>query len=81
MQKDSKLFEDFARMASSATGTLFDMKREVDGMIAAQMEKFMGRMNLVTRDEFEAVKLMAQKAREENEALRKELEGWKKSAS
>lgn len=79
MQKDSKLFEDFARMASSATGTLFDMKREMEGMIAAQMEKFLSKTNLVTRDEFEAVKLMAEKARTENEVLRKELEELKKS--
>ncbi|MFO1243510.1 MAG: accessory factor UbiK family protein [Rickettsiales bacterium] len=79
MQKDSKLFEDFARMASSATGTLFDMKREVDAMIAAQMEKFLSKTNLVSRDEFEAVKLMAEKARAENETLRKELENLKKS--
>lgn len=78
MQKDSKLFEDFARMASSATGTLFDMKREMDAMIAAQMEKFLSKTNLVTRDEFEAVKLMAQKALEENESLRRELEALKK---
>ena len=74
MQKDSKLFEDMARLASGAAGTLMDMKREVEAFVADAVERLIARERFVTREEFEVVKAMAQKAREENEALRKELE-------
>jgi hypothetical protein len=74
MQKDSKLFDDIARMMSGATNMAFDVKREMEAAIARQMEAFLGKTSLVTREEFEAVKTMALKAREENDALRKEWE-------
>ena len=74
MQKDSKLFDDMARMMSGATNMVFDMKREMEAAIARQMEAFLSKTSLVTREEFEAVKAMALKAREENDALRAELE-------
>jgi BMFP domain-containing protein YqiC len=73
MQKDSKLFDDMARMMSGATNMAFDMKREMEGMVARQMEALLGKTSLVTREEFEAVKASALKAREENDALRLEL--------
>ncbi len=69
MQKDSKLFDDFSKMASGAAGMMMDMKREMEGMVAAQVEKFIGRMNLVRREEFEVVRDMAAKARTEQEKL------------
>ena len=78
MEKD-KLFDDLARMASSATGTMFDFKREMEAMIAAQMEKFLSRMNLVTREEFNAVRDIARKAREENETLTERLDQLEKA--
>jgi BMFP domain-containing protein YqiC len=74
MQKDNKLWDDLARMMSGATGAMFDLKREIEAMIAAQMEKFLSKMNLVTRDEFEALREMARKNREENEALKARLD-------
>ncbi len=78
MQKDSKLFDDMARMATNATGALFDMKREIEASVASQVEKFMEKAGTVSREEFEAVRTMATKAREENEALRAEIEKLKK---
>jgi BMFP domain-containing protein YqiC len=78
MQKDSKLFDDMARMATNATGALFDMKREIEAAVASQIEKFMDKTGAVSREEFDAVRVMATKAREENEALRAELETLKK---
>lgn len=81
MQKDSKLFEDFARMASGAAGAAMDMKREMEAMVTDKLERLISRGNLVTREEFEVVKAMAQKAREENEALKAELEKLKKPAA
>ncbi len=78
MQKDSKFFDDMARMMSGATNMAFDVKREMETMVASQMEAFLSKTSLVTRDEFEAVKAMAVKAREENEVLRAELEALQK---
>ena len=63
MQKDNKLMDDLARMMSGATGAMFDIKREIEALVAAQTEKLLGKMNLVTRDEFEAVREMARAAR------------------
>ena len=78
MQKDSRLFEDFAKMASGAAGSLMELCRELESTIADKLERLMARERFVTRDEFEVVKAMADKARMENEALRAELEALKK---
>lgn len=77
MQKDSKLFEDFARVTSGAAGAFMDMRREVEAMISDKLERVIGRDKFVTRDEFEVVKAMATKAREENELLKAELAAMK----
>lgn len=73
MQKDSRFFEDVAKLASGAAGAAMDMKRELEAAVTDKVERLMARGNFVTREEFEVVKAMAQKAREENEALRAEL--------
>ncbi len=73
MQKDSRLFEDLAKLASGAAGAAMDIRREVEAAIADRIERLMARGQFVTREEFEVVKAMAQKAREENEALKAEL--------
>ncbi len=78
MQKDSKLFEDIAKIASGAAGAAMDMKREVESAITDRIERLMARGQFVTREEFEVVKAMAQKAREENAALKAELEKLKR---
>lgn len=78
MQKDSKLFEDFAKMASGAAGSFMDMRREFGTMVADKLERLFAAERFVTRDEFEVVKEMAAKARAENEALRAEIEKLKK---
>jgi BMFP domain-containing protein YqiC len=78
MQKDSRLFEDFAKRASGAAGSLMELRRELESTIADKIERLMARERFVTRDEFEVVKAMAEKARTENEALRAELEALKK---
>lgn len=78
MQKDSRLFEDLAKMASGAAGSVLDMRRELESMLADKLERFMAREKFVTRDEFEVVEAMAEKARAENAALRAELDALKK---
>lgn len=79
MAKDHAFFEDLSKFASSATGAMLDMKREVEAMVTTQTEKMLTRMNLVTREEFDVVKAMAQKAREENDALQKRLDALEKA--
>lgn len=78
MQKDSKLFEDFAKIISGTAGAAMDMRRELETLVADKIERIFARGHYVTRDEFEVVKAMAEKARAENEALRKELEALKR---
>ncbi len=80
MAKDHAFFDDLSKLASSATGAMLDMKREVETLVTAQMEKMLSRMHLVTREEHELVKAMAQKAREENESLSKRLEALEKGS-
>jgi BMFP domain-containing protein YqiC len=74
MQKDSKFFDDIARMTSGAAGGLLDMKREMEAMMAVHVEKWLQRMNLVTREEFDAVQGMLAKSRMEQEEMAKRLE-------
>lgn len=78
MQKDSKLFEDLAKMASGAAGTVMDMRREFEAMVGDKIERLISRGRFVTREEFEVVKAMAEKARAENEVLKAEIEKLKK---
>lgn len=73
MQKDSKIFDDLARMASGAAGLALDVKREIEAAAAAQVEKLLSRMSLVKREEFEVVRDMVRKAREEQEKLQARL--------
>jgi BMFP domain-containing protein YqiC len=69
MPTDNRLLDDLARVASSALGTLSGMREEVESRMREQFERILSRMNLVRREEFEAVQAMAAKAREEQEAL------------
>ena len=79
MQKDNLFFEDLSKLASSAAGSMLEMKREVEQVVHNQINAMIEKSQLVTREEFEVVRAMAEKARTENEALRVELESLKKS--
>ena len=65
----NKMFDDFAKLMTEAAGAAEGVRRETEALIRAQAEKFLRDMNVVTREDFEAVREMAQKARQENEAL------------
>lgn len=78
MQKDSRFFDDIARLASGAASTMGDMKREVEAIVMDKLEKILYRANLVRREEFEIVQLMLEKARLEQEKLAAEIAGLKK---
>ena len=59
MQSQNRFFDDLARVASGALGTLSGVKTEVETRLREQLEKVLAGMDLVSRDEFEAVKAMA----------------------
>jgi len=69
MANDNRLLDDLARVASSALGTLTGVRDEIESRMRDQFERILGRMNLVRREEFDAVQAMAAKARAEQEAL------------
>ncbi len=69
MQTDNRLLDDLARMASGAVGALTGMRAEVEARLRDQLERILARMDLVTREEFDAVRAMAAKARSEQEIL------------
>ncbi len=74
MQTKNRLFDDMAKVASGAASTLTGVREEVDGLIRQQIERVMADMDMVPRDEFEAVKAMAAKARAEQDALSARVE-------
>lgn len=76
-QGPSRMFDEFAKLMTDAAGVAQGAKREVETALKSQAERFLGQMDLVQRDEFEAVKEMASRARLENEELRKEIEALK----
>jgi BMFP domain-containing protein YqiC len=69
MQTDNRLLDDIARAASGALGALAGVRAEIESQVRALLDNWLKGQNLVTREEFEAVKAMAAKARAENEAL------------
>ena len=70
MQSENKLFDDLVKMVNGAAGTFAGMGREAQASVRERMREWMGGMDFVGRDEFEAVKAMAAAARDENEALK-----------
>ena len=73
MQSQNRFFDDLARVAAGAMGTLSGVRGEVEARIREQLERVLAGMDLVSRDEFEAVKAMAAKARSEQEDLQKRV--------
>lgn len=69
MQTRNRLFDDAAKLAGGALGTLDGIRREVEALVRQQIERLLNNMDLVSRDEFDAVKAMAAKAREEQEMM------------
>jgi BMFP domain-containing protein YqiC len=73
MQTQNPFLDDLARMAQGVVGGLSGLKHEIDARIREEFERILGRMDLVSREEFEAIKAMAAKARAEQEAMAERL--------
>lgn len=69
----SKFFDELAKLMTSATGAAQGVRKEVDGLVQSQVERVLNNMNMVKREEFDVVRDMAEKARQENERLEKRL--------
>jgi len=73
MQTRNPFIDDLTKMANGAMGALTGMKDEVEARFRDQIAKILDGMDIPRRDEFDAVKAMAAKAREENEELKKQI--------
>ena len=69
MQRQNRLFDDIARVANGAVGALSGVRADIEARLRDQLERVLAGMDLVSREEFEAVKAMAAKARGEQEEL------------
>ena len=69
-QTTNRFFDEIGRLMNDAAGAAQAAKREFDTVVRTQAEKFLREMDVVRREEFDAVKDMARLAREENEALK-----------
>ena len=74
MQTRSKILDDVAQLMSNAMGVAQGAKTEAETAMKGMIDRWLADRNLVTRDEFDAVRAMAQKAREENEALKARID-------
>ena len=72
-QTSNRLLDEVAKLMTDAAGAAQGVRREVESVMRAQAERILQSMDVVKREEFEAVKAMAEKARGENERLSAEI--------
>jgi BMFP domain-containing protein YqiC len=68
-QTTGRFFDELGKLITDAAGAAEGIRKEIEGIVRAQAERVLNGLDVVQREEFEAVKAMAQKAREENERL------------
>ena len=74
MQSQNRLFDDFVKVLNGAAGTFAGMTREAESGLRDRAREWFGGLDVVGRDEFEAVKAIAVAAREEADALKARLD-------
>jgi BMFP domain-containing protein YqiC len=72
-QTTGRFFDELGKLITDAAGAAEGVRKEIDSIVRAQAERVLNGLDVVQREEFEAVKAMAQKAREENERLRERI--------
>jgi len=72
-QYDNRLLDDVAKLFTSAAGAAQGVRQEIEAIVKGQAERLISDLDLVSREEFEAVQAMAARAREENEDLKARL--------
>ncbi|WP_292286714.1 accessory factor UbiK family protein [Marivita sp.] len=74
MQTRNKVFEDISQLMTNAMGVAQGAREEAETAMKSMMDRWLAERDFVTREEFDAVRAMAMKAREENEALKARLD-------
>lgn len=74
MQSENRLFDDFVKLVNGAAGTLAGVGREAEASLRERTKEWIGGLDFVSRDEFEAVKAMAAAARDEVDVLKARLD-------
>ena len=74
MQSENRFFDDLVKVINGAAGTVAGMTREAEAGMRERMREWVGGLDMVSREEFEAVKAIAVAAREENQLLRARLD-------
>lgn len=81
MQADNKMFDDFVKFVNGAAGTLAGVGREAEAGARSKAKEWIGGLDFVSRDEFDAVKAMAAAARDEADSLRARLDALEAKAA
>jgi BMFP domain-containing protein YqiC len=74
MQSENRVFDDFVKFVNGAAGTIAGVGREAEAATREKAKEWLGGLDFVSRDEFEAVKAMAAAARDEADALKARLD-------
>ncbi len=80
MQSENRFFDDLAKMVNGIAGTVAGAEREAKSAMRERAKEWVGRMDFVSREEFDAVKAMAAKARSEVDVLKARLDKLEGSA-
>jgi len=72
-QSNNRILDDLAKLMTDAAGAAQGVRKEMQGVVRSQVDKLLADVDVVRREEFEAVKAMAEKARAENERLEARL--------
>ncbi|MEM9625842.1 MAG: accessory factor UbiK family protein [Pseudomonadota bacterium] len=78
MQTDNRLFDDLAKVANGALHTMSGVRDEIENRMRERVERWLSDMDMVPREEFDAIKAVAQAARAEQEALTARVEALEK---
>jgi BMFP domain-containing protein YqiC len=81
MQSENRMFDDLVKFVNGAAGTLAGMGREAEAATRERAKEWIGGLDFVSRDEFEAVKAMAAAARDEADALNARLDALEAKAA
>lgn len=81
MQTRNKMLDDISQLMTNAMGVAQGAKDEAETAMKSMIDRWLADRDFVTREEFDAVRAMAQKAREENEVLKARIEALEKSTS
>ena len=80
MQTENRIFDDLVKFMNGAAGTLAGVGREAEASVRARTKEFVGGLDFVSRDEFDAVKAMAAAARDDADALRARIDALEAKA-